>query len=223
VSKHTKALLAATSHGKTNKEQSKTAKNSSHKIARPAVKFTDLWDNYVVGTPFKPAKGDKGDYSNQCALRMSATFHKLGIDMEDFSQKTVSPMPGAQTLGRVMMDGHPAAVRAEELGEWLKLQPFDGLPQKPQDITGKDWELKVQGRTGIIMFHGYWTRPGESAANASGGHIDLWNGSRLTISSPLDSIATIGRYLGRQSLFPGTNFGYSDLRKSKKILFWEIK
>ena len=40
------------------------------------------------------------------------------------------------------------------------LQPFCGLPKKPEDITGKDWKSKDKGRTGIIMFHAYWTRDG---------------------------------------------------------------
>lgn len=198
-------------------------KGSVCKVDVPVVKFADLWDNYVTGSPFTPESNDKGDYSNQCALRMSATFHRIGIKMLSFSQKRIKPMPGAQTLGRVIMDGYPAAVRAYELGEWLKIQPFCGLPQKPENVTGKDWESKVKGRTGIIMFHAYWARSGEGADNATGGHIDLWNGARLTISGFWDGVATIGRYIGQQSLFPGTSYGYSDLSNSRIILFWEIK
>ncbi|SHN43238.1 Type VI secretion system (T6SS), amidase effector protein 4 [Duganella sacchari] len=198
-------------------------KDSVCKVDVPAVKFTDLWSNYVKGAPYKPAPADKGDYSNQCALRLSATFHKVGIKMLSFSQKNVRPMPGAQVLGRVILDGQAAAVRAYELGEWLKLQPFCGLPQKPENITGKDWEAKVKDRTGIIMFHAYWTRSGEAPANASGGHIDLWNGSRLTVSGFWDAFATFGRQIGVNEFFPGTEFGFSDLRNSKTILFWEIK
>ena len=193
------------------KVRKNTTKDSVCKVDVPVVTFASLWGHYVTGDPYKPADGDKGDYSNQCALRMSATFHAVGIKMLSFSQKTVKPVPGAQTLGRVMMGGNPAAVRAYELGEWLKLQPFCGLPKQPENITGADWEAKIKGRTGIVMFHAYWTRAGEAPTSASGGHIDLWNGSRLTISGPVDAIATIGRYLGRQSLFPGTSYGYSDL------------
>ncbi len=204
-----------------------TVKDSVCKIDVPAVKFADLWSNYVTGSPYKPGPDDKGDYGNQCALRMSATFHKVGIKMLSFSQKNVKPMPGAQVLGRVMMDGQAAAVRAYELGEWLKLQPFCGLPQTPEKITGKNWEVNVKGRTGIIMFHAYWTRSGEAPADASGGHIDLWNGKRLTISGFVDGFATIGRYLGIESVRQGasvfSSWSYSDLGKSKTILFWEIK
>ena len=214
-------------HVQNTRVRTNTVKDSVCKIDVPAITFASLWDNYVTGAPYVPAAGDKGDYSNQCALRMSATFHKIGIKMLSFSQKSVKPMPGAQVLGRVMMDGHPAAVRAYELGEWLKLQPFCGLPPQPEHITGKDWEAKIKGRTGIVMFHAYWTRAGEATSNASGGHIDLWNGKRLTISGVVDGFATIGRYLGIQSARQGAttlpNLSYSDLRNSKIILFWEIK
>jgi hypothetical protein len=198
--------------------------NSICKIQIEAVKFADLWNNYVDGSPYKPEPNDKGDYSNQCALRMSATFHRAGVQMKSFSQRSVKPMPGAQTLGRVMMDGYPAAVRAYELGEWLKLQPFCGLPQEPENITGKGWESKVKGRTGIIMFHAYWARAGETPVNASGGHIDLWNGQRMTVSGPEGFLVMLGRRIGISNAhIPGTSIGYSDLGNARLILFWEIK
>ena len=201
-----------------------TIKDSVCKIDVPAVKFADLWENYVTGAPYQPGPNDNGDYSNQCALRMSATFHKVGIKMLSFSQKSVKPMPGAQILGRVMMDGLAAAIRAYELGEWLKLQPFCGLPKQPENITGNDWESKIEGRTGIIMFHAYWSRRGEAPANASGGHIDLWNGRRMTISGAEGLIAVVGRRIGISSAhIPGTSIGYSDLSNAKLILFWEVK
>lgn len=96
--------------GKTLKQhavvKTNTVKDSVCKIDVPPVKFADLLSNYVTGSPYKPAPNDKGDYSNQCALRMSATFHKIGIKMLSFSQKNVKPMPGTAVLGRVMMDGY---------------------------------------------------------------------------------------------------------------------
>jgi len=201
-----------------------STKDSVCKINVPAVKFADLWVSYVTGDPYRDPKTGKvpPGFSNQCALRMSATFHKLGIEMKSFTTANVDVAPGKQ-IGRVMLNGKYAATRAKELGSWLKRQPFCGLPQKPEDITGPQWETKIKGRTGIVMFDSYWTREGESTANATGGHIDLWNGSRLTISGFLDSFATLGRYFGRQSLLPGTDYGWSDLGKAKLALFWEIK
>jgi hypothetical protein len=182
-----------------------------------AVTFAELWDNYPSGDPY-----DNPGYKNQCAIRLSVTFHRVGIGMKSFSEKLVHPMSGQPSIGRIILDGKPTATRADELGQWLKLQPFAGLP-KAEDITGPDWQSKVKGRTGIVQFSRYWRREGEEANAASGGHIDLWNGSRLTISGPTNSLATIGRLFGMNSAFAEYSFGFSDLRNSKQILFWEIR
>ncbi|WP_244827383.1 MULTISPECIES: type VI secretion system amidase effector protein Tae4 [unclassified Caballeronia] len=185
-----------------------------------AVTFAELWANYPSGNPY-----DNSTYENQCAIRMSVTLHRVGIGMKSFSEKLIHPMNGGK-LGRILLDGEPTATRADEMGQWLKLQPFAGLP-KPEDVTGANWEARVKGRTGIIQFSRYWTREGEGAANASGGHIDLWNGSRLTISSAPDALATIGRRFGitsfRQGAAIASNISWSDLAGSKSISFWEIK
>lgn len=191
--------------------------HSVKEVPLKALTFQELWDNYPSGDPY-----DNPTYRDQCAIRMSVTFHRVGVEMKSFSQKLVKPLSGQPTIGRILLDGKATATRADELGEWLKLRPFAGLPSA-EDITGADWQSKVEGHTGIIQFSRYWTRDGEKDNDASGGHIDLWNGKRLTISGPVNAIATISRLLGRQSILPGTNIGFSDLRNSKKILFWEIK
>lgn len=195
--------------------------NSIKEVSLHAVTFQELWANYPSGDPY-----DNPAYKDQCAIRMSVTFHRVGIEMKSFSEKLIKPLSGQKSIGRIILDGKATATRADELGEWLRLQPFAGLP-KAEDITGADWESKVKGRTGIVQFSRYWARDGESAASASGGHIDLWNGSRLTISGFFDGMATIGRYMGVQSFRQGATVfsavSYSDLRGSKSILFWEIK
>ncbi|CAJ0734786.1 type VI secretion system amidase effector protein Tae4 [Ralstonia mannitolilytica] len=199
-----------------------TTKDSVCKVDAQPVTFASLWDNYVTGSPYKENGDVPKGFENQCAIRMSATLHKVGIEMKSFVSANVPVKSGAK-LGRILLDGKSTAVRADQLGAWLDKQPFCGLG-KTENITGADWEAKVKGRTGIIMFDGYWTRAGESASTASGGHIDLWNGSRLTVSSPEALISTIGRRIGISSMhFPGTDYGYSDLRNSKTILFWEVK
>jgi hypothetical protein len=194
--------------------------NSVKEVQLKALTFQDLWDNYVTGNPYKDPNGH---YKNQCAIRLSATLHRVGIDMKSFSQKLVKPMPGKDPLGRIMLDGKPAATRAYEFAEWLKLRPIAGLPT-PEKVTGSDWESMVKGRTGIIFFFGYWRQEGDSADNLSGGHIDLWNGSRLTVSSGRGLIAVVGRGMGISSAhLPLIDIGYSDLAKSTTILFWEIQ
>lgn len=204
-------------HTKPSKIRSNDTPRSQKSIPVPAITFKELWDNFPSGNPY-----DDPAYKNQCAIRLSVTLHRVGVDMKSFNSKTVKPMSGAKTIGRILLDGKSTATRADELGEWLQLQPFAGLP-RAENITGPDWESKVKRRTGILQFSRYWIRDGEAQENASGGHIDLWNGSRLTVSSAPGVVTTYGRMLGMQELLPGTSIGWSDLRNSKRILFWEIK
>jgi hypothetical protein len=186
--------------------------NSVKDVQLKAVTFQQLWDNYPTGNPY-----DNPAYENQCAIRMSVTFHRVGVEMKSFSEKVLKPLPGKKDIGRIILDGKATATRANEFGEWLKLQPIAGLG-KPENITGASWQSRVKGRTGIVMFDGYWTRENESEAGASGGHIDLWNGRKLTSPSVQGRVNTFMRFtLGISSAW------YSDLGKSKTILFWEIK
>lgn len=189
--------------------------NSFKEVPLTALTFQELWDNYVTGDPYNDPNGL---YKNQCAIRMSATFHAVGVEMKSFSQRVVKPMPGKPSLGRILLDGKATATRAYELAEWLKLKPIAGLPS-PEDVTGSDWRNMVDGRTGIIFFYGYWQQDGDSPDSLSGGHIDLWNGSRLTNNGVLGTLETFARF----SLNMRTGPGYSDLGKSKQILFWEMK
>src|ERR1700692_1508914 len=94
--------------------------NSIKEVQLKALTFDELWNNYVAGNPYDDPNGQ---CSNQCAIRMSATFHRVGIEMNSFSQKLVTPMPGKPTLGRIILDRKPTATRAYELAEWLKLRP----------------------------------------------------------------------------------------------------
>lgn len=189
--------------------------DSVKQVQLQTVTFRQLWENYPSGKPY-----DNPAYPNQCAIRLSVTFHRVGVEMKSFSSKTIKPLNGQQSIGRIILDGKVTATRANELGEWLKLHPVAGLG-KTENITGSDWESKVKGRTGIIMFDGYWTRAGESAVAASGGHIDLWNGSRLTNNGVTGTMETFARFtLGIHAPWIPV---YSDLRKSKTILFFEVK
>ncbi|WP_081053874.1 type VI secretion system amidase effector protein Tae4 [Burkholderia territorii] len=198
-----------------------TTPNSVRVVQLRAVTFKELWDVYPRGNPY-----DNPAYSNQCAIRVSVAFHRAGIEMKSFSSKLVKPRSGQPSIGRILLNGKATATRANELAAWLALQPFAGLG-RTENITGPDWESRIKGRTGIVMFDSYWTREGEIPANASGGHIDLWNGSRMPINSFWSSLSTIGRYIGISSFRQGTSvlpaISYSDLGKSKSILFWEIR
>lgn len=184
-----------------------TTKNSVCKIDVPPVRFADLWSSYPAKLPYLDAKTGKPPpgYDNQCAIKVSWAIQGVGVQMVSFKQAAVA------------VDGKKLAIRAEELAAWLRKQPFCGLPSLPLTITGKDWATKIKGKTGIIFFKDYWRRDGER--QASGDHIDLWNGARLTSTGLLGSLETFARFtVGIQS-FRGL---YSDLGDSSEILFWEI-
>jgi hypothetical protein len=184
-----------------------TTKDSVCDIKVEAIKFVQLWDNYVTGNPYNDPT-----YDNQCAIRLSATLHRVGVEMKSFSQRIVKPGPGKRSIGRILLNGKATATRADEMASWLQLQPFCGLPPKPENITGVDWEKKVRGRTGIIFFGGYWRREGETG-QGSGGHIDLWNGERMTgFGTGLRSRWNI--------VIPGI---WSDLNAANTILFFAVQ
>ncbi|KWK71966.1 hypothetical protein WM16_18880 [Burkholderia ubonensis] len=184
-----------------------TTPDSIKVVQLRTVAFKELWDAYPSGNPY-----DNPAYSNQCAIRMSVAFHRVGIEMKSFSSKLVKPLGGQSSIGRILLNGKATATRANELGAWLRLQPFAGLG-RAEDVTGEDWMDRVRGRTGIIMFDGYWIRDGETEGNASGGHIDLWNGEKLT------GFGT-GLRIRWNIVIPGL---WSDFRKSKTIIFFQIK
>jgi hypothetical protein len=117
-------------------------------------------------------------------------------------------------------DDKTSAPNAPFAAYWHPTAPQEALPVREYLSTIAP-ALYRPGEA--FMFHAYWAHDGQSTANASGGHIDLWNGSRLTISGFWDGFATFGRYLGRQSFRPGTWYGYSDLSNSKVILFWAVQ
>lgn len=123
--------------------------NSIRQVQLKALTFQELWNNYPTGDPY-----DNPAYRDQCAIGMSVTFHRVGVEMKSFSERLVKPLSGQSSIGRIMLDGKVTATRADELGEWLQLCPFAGL-LKSEDITGVDWESKDERRTGIIQFSRY--------------------------------------------------------------------
>jgi hypothetical protein len=121
----------------------------------------------------------------------------------------------------VIVNGKIAATRASELAEWLQRTPFCFCPLA-QNITGKDWQSKIKGTTGVVYFADYWIRTGANGKpierNPTGDHIDLWNGVRMTASGFSGTLVTIARFgLGVRS-----GPGFSDLGNSKRILFWRF-
>ncbi|WP_288407175.1 type VI secretion system amidase effector protein Tae4 [uncultured Herbaspirillum sp.] len=196
------------------KVRTNTIKGSVCRIDAPSVKFSELWNAYPGGNPCDGKdKNGKPAFSDQCAIRVGVALTKVGVTFKSYPEK-----------GKCWFKGHTDHVlRAKELAEWLKLQPFVGCT-KPTDIKGRDWQERIKGKTGIIYFADYWRRKdrnGVEESHPTGDHIDLWNGSRLTTGS--------GEFLARLTTFGRFTLGfdsgiiYSDLGKATEILFWEIK
>jgi hypothetical protein len=174
-----------------------------------ALTFQRMWNAYPdKEDPFvDPKTGRKPAYAdNQCAIRLSITLHALGVEMKSFRGE-----------GQIRIDGKRTALRAREMAEWLKLRPFAGL-RAPIDITGSDWQDKLKGRTGIVFFSGYWARNTDAPGQTSGDHIDLWN--RDTLTAPGFEGRAISFLRFRMGV---TSLWYSDLGKSKQILFWDVQ
>jgi hypothetical protein len=187
------------------KVQTNNTKGSICKVEIEPITFEKLWTNYPDNYPYVDKKTGKPPvgYENQCAIKISSTFHKSGIEMKSYAFKD-----------KITLNGKNTAILAENLAQWLKLVPFCGLPQKPEDITGENWQDKIKGKTGILFFKDYWLRKGEKTS--SGDHIDLWNKDRLT-----PGLASFWRFtLGFDTSWL---FDLSNLGDSKQILFWEIK
>lgn len=184
-----------------------TTRDSELKAQVKVVTFAELWAAFPDGTPYFDAKtGDvPPGFENQCAIRLSVTLHKMGIEMKSFRGK-----------GQIRLEGRRTAVLASEMSDWLRLKPFAGIGV-PENITGAEWQKRIKGRTGIVAFRDYWRRSGQS--NATGGHIDLWNGSRMTSSSAQGAVTNFLRFAVGVNATPF----YSDLGNASEILFWEIK
>ncbi len=56
--------------------------DSIKEVQLKSVTFQELWANYPSGNPY-----DNPAYSDQCAIRMSVTLHRVGIEMKSFSSK----------------------------------------------------------------------------------------------------------------------------------------
>lgn len=188
-----------------------TTKDSVCSVHVESVTFAKLWESYPGSYPYVDPKTGKPPpgYDNQCAIKVSVAIHGAGVQMKSFR--------GAP----VKVNGLPAASLAFHLAEWLKLQPFCGLPKEPENVTGEDWQDKIKGRTGIIYFEDYWRRPGETK-KPTGDHIDLWNKSRLT-SNAANNVRRLGVTSIQWLPGPLATYNFSDLGSSTKILFWEVK
>jgi len=193
-------------------------KEGAGPTAASGVTFGRLWDGYLTGCHRVPLTAS---YSQQCALRLGRALRRLGMGMTGLAESAAGT-----TAGPAVGDDGPGAAQAmpsgaAELAEWLGRQIFPGLPGKPEVVTGKGWESKVKGRTGIIFFAGDRSRHRAAAEAEEPGHIDIWNGSRTPYIGLLGTAETFLCFrLGIEGRWCPH---YGNIRRSRKILFWEIK
>jgi len=117
-----------------------TIKDSVCRIDVPSVRFTDLWNAYPGGNPCDGKdKNGESAFNDQCAIRVGVALRNVGVTFKSYPSK-----------GKCWFKGHEDHVlRARELAEWLKLQPFAGCT-KPIDVKGSDWRDRIKGKTGIV-------------------------------------------------------------------------
>jgi hypothetical protein len=164
--------------------------------------FLSLWNHHPNVTG-EPPLLDKGTYENQCAINLTASFMRSGIDMNSF-----------QGTWSWEKDKPKYPIRAQELANWLA-SGGARIPSRVEKFSGKEAFGRKEGkkgmtlRTGIVFFQNYWG-PG-----SQGDHIDLWNGSRLKDRRTWARInVRIGDF-GLHNLGAG-----SDFQKAQSVWFW---
>lgn len=172
------------------------------------ITFETIWGNRTTVNQCVNPNTNTHDknWENQCAVRLGFTLEKSGVSFKSFK--------GARCPYGPKLNG--MAARAAEVRDWLMTQPFEGCP-KPINITGFDWRKKIEGKTGIVYFSGYWHRDTDGPNVNTGNHIDLWNKNTLS-NYWRDVWRSMAGRVGISHLM-----GYSDPGKSREILFWEIK
>jgi RHS repeat-associated protein len=172
--------------------------------------FATLWSNYPPNKGIKHVDpATKADaFDNHCAINVSHTLIKSGIKMTNFKgRRCFNSCP----LESEKLEKH--ALNAEELAGWLHKR--FGAPTK---YTGATFEAAIEGKTGIVFFQDYWHRKTDAEGVRTGDHIDLWNENALAskgwfLTAVRRKYPTFSEYL----------LDMSDLRKSKYVLFWEMK
>jgi hypothetical protein len=137
------------------------------------ITFRDLWRAHPANNgELEPCKARNGNvtFENQCAIRLGECFHRCGVSMESYR-------------GACCWHGHGKRhpLRVEELKLWIGWSntSFAAAPKK---FKRSNQGVQVShhrfyGKTGIVAFLDFW------GSRSSGDHIDLWNGTRMTLGS----------------------------------------
>ncbi len=177
-------------------------KDSIRKVDVPRVRFGELWDAYphdaVCDASDARSGRDRQRVANPCAMRVSHALGECGVTFKSYP-------------ARRMCAAHPGehhCLSARELADWLALQPFVGC-RKMQVFTSDQWRARIAGRSGILYFD---HDDAAAASGAADGHIDLWNGSRMTDWSS-------GVRIRFGIVMPGI---WPDLRHARTVRFFPV-
>jgi hypothetical protein len=168
-------------------------------------KFKTLWNNYpdkrlLSSKCFNKQKDSSKPFSDYCAIMLSECLIKSGISISAYKgNKCWSHSVGLKHI-----------LLAEDLANGLKASPPRDF-KKMIEVNPKTFQKDLADKTGIIFFKDYWPRGNESEQTRSGDHIDLWDKDKITSSS---------MFFRSVYEFVGT---LSDLNRSRKIWFWEVK
>lgn len=185
-----------------------TKKNSVQPVTTKVVTFQEMWDNYPSkDITHQDSKTKKDLYENHCAIKLSESLYKSGIELKSFNGSRCSCCPSGKNIH---------ALVAQELADWLKKKPFPGCPE-PTQCTGSNFKKTLDGKKGIAFFKDYWQRKQEFGTKLNtGDHIDLWDNGTLAADGSFISFLRITLGLSWDGWF-------SDHTLSKEVLFWEIK
>lgn len=115
-------------------------------------------------------------YENTCAVRMSATFNRIGGDYE------IPKHYGIQDGGHTTAAGNHIIVRIKTIFDYYNEkcgQPFCNMNKPP----GSQFNFStLPSVTGILLYH--------SSFSDVSGHTDLWTGTKCFYACPILDVAT---------------------------------
>ncbi|MCA9131369.1 MAG: hypothetical protein KDB22_30005 [Planctomycetales bacterium] len=140
-------------------------------------------------------------FTDQCAIRLSHALMDCDVDL--------SGLHATRCWSDTSVYNKTHIIRAEEFGNAIKSTSLSGLG-KLQTVAPSKYQSELSGKTGIVFFKNYWQRQGETFANRTGDHIDLWNHNRTT-----------GYWFSwSRNFWESISGDVSDRNKSSEVWFW---
>lgn len=175
------------------------------------LKFDTLWAVHPTNNNEpRPCKNELGGtlYPNQCAIRMGVCLKRAGIQ------------PGMVRGGATCAEkGHGPNemhfLAAVSVANGIEGARAAGIIQnvgpiyRVTDPINFYKDPNLYGKKGMMFFGDYWRRSGETWAQRSGDHIDLWDGYRTTASWLMEWFYWLGYY--------------GNYQRTKQIWFWEVR